>query len=142
MSGMLALQLVFAPLAENGRFFSRSIETGGHLASLLAIQRGEADICAVDCVTVAYARRYRPSALEGLVEVARSPDVPALPFVTVAGDVPRLRQALRDVFVDASQAETRAALMLKDVSVLSSEDYDEIVALEAVMEQRGGLVLW
>jgi ABC-type phosphate/phosphonate transport system substrate-binding protein len=142
MSGMLALQLVFAPLAEGARFFSRAIESGGHLASLAAVQAVEADICAIDCVTVAYARRYRPSALEGLVEVARSPDVPALPFVTVAGNVPRLQQALRDVFADASQAETLATLMLKDVSFLSSEDYDEIVALEAVMERRGGLVLW
>ena len=73
MSGMLALKLVFAPLAEQGRFFSRAVETGGHLASLAAVQSGDADVCAIDCVCVAMAKRYRPSALEGLVEIGRSP---------------------------------------------------------------------
>jgi ABC-type phosphate/phosphonate transport system substrate-binding protein len=142
MSGMLALQLVFVPLAEDGIFFSRALETGGHLASLSAVQNGTADVCAIDCVTVAYARRYRPSALDGLIEVARSPDVPALPFVTVDGSVPDLRVALGGVFADASCAETLETLLLDDVSFLLPEDYDEIVALEAVMERRGGLALW
>ena len=40
MSGMLALKLVFGPYAEQGRFFGRAIETGGHLKSLAACTRG------------------------------------------------------------------------------------------------------
>jgi ABC-type phosphate/phosphonate transport system substrate-binding protein len=142
MSGMLALQLVFAPLADRGVFFANAIETGGHLASLAAVQSGIADICAVDCVTVAYARRYQPQALEGLEEVARSPDVPGLPFVTVAGDVALLRKALAEVFADTSLASIRDALLLKRFSLLDPADYDEILALEAVMESHGGLKLW
>ena len=83
---MLALKLVFAPHARDGRFFSRAIETGGHLNSLAAVRKGLADVCAIDSVCVALARRYRPEALEGLVEIARSPAVPGLPWITRAGD--------------------------------------------------------
>lgn len=142
MSGMLALQLVFSPLAEQGHFFSRAVETGGHFASLAAVQSGAADICAIDCVTVALARRYRPTALAGLVEMIHSPLVPCLPYVTVAGDIVALRDALAEVFRDESLASARAALMLKGFSLLDVVDYDDIVALEAVMESRGGLQLW
>jgi hypothetical protein len=51
-----------------------------------ALQKGEADVAAIDCVTLAYVRRYQPQALAELVEVGRSPQVPGLPFVTIAGD--------------------------------------------------------
>jgi ABC-type phosphate/phosphonate transport system substrate-binding protein len=142
MSGMLALKLVFAPLADEGQFFSRALETGGHFASLTAVQSGDADICAIDCVTVAFARRYRPQALAGLVEVARSPHVLALPYVTVGGDVDVLQDALADVLSDESLAPARTALMLKTCSLFNAEDYDDIIALEVVMELRGGLKLW
>lgn len=141
MSGMLALKLVFAPLADAGRFFGAAIETGGHVASLLAVREGQADICAIDSVCVALARRYRPELLEGLHEIARSPLVPGLPFITQAGDPPRLRDALTRAFADADLQEVRRALLLSGVSVLDERDYDHITALEAEMEARGGLRL-
>ncbi len=142
MSGMLALKLVFAPLADTGQFFSRAIQTGGHFASLAAVQSGDADICAIDCVTVAFARRHRPQALAGLVEVARSPHVLALPYVTVAGDVDVLQDVLANVLDDENLAPMRTALMLETCSLSNAEDYDDIIALEVVMELRGGLKLW
>ncbi|PZF77816.1 phosphate ABC transporter substrate-binding protein [Aestuariivirga litoralis] len=141
MSGMLALKLVFAPLAEQGRFFGRAVETGGHLASLAAVQAGRADVCAIDCVCVEMARRYRPSALEGLVEVARSPQVPGLPWITRAGDVGKIRMALRQVFADPALAEVRAALLLTGFSELPLSAYDAITEREAAMERAGGLRL-
>lgn len=141
MSGMLALKLVFAPLAEQGRFFARAVETGGHLASLAAVQAGEADVCAIDCVCVAMARRYRPSALEGLVEIARSPHVPGLPWITRAGDVEVIRAALHRVFADPALADVRAALLLTGFSALPVGAYDRITGMEAAMEGSGGLRL-
>jgi ABC-type phosphate/phosphonate transport system substrate-binding protein len=141
MSGMLALKLMFAPFAEDGRFFARAVETGGHLASLSALQKGEADVAAIDCVTVAYARLYHPQALAGLVEVARSPRVPGLPFVTIAGDIAKLRQALTDVFADESLREIREALLLDGFSLLTEADYAVIPRLETEMEAAGGLFL-
>ncbi len=143
MSGMLALKLVFAPLAKNGRYFSNTVETGGHFASLLAVQQQKADICAIDCVTVAYARKYRPAALEGLVEIARSPQVPGLPFVTRGGSVQKLQEALQTVMTDNSLYDIREALLLSGHSVLQPNAYAIIPELETKMQtcRRTGLVI-
>jgi ABC-type phosphate/phosphonate transport system substrate-binding protein len=141
MSGMLALKLFFAPLAEQGRFFSRAVETGGHLASLAAVQAGDADVCAIDCVCFAMAKRYRPSALEGLVEIGRSPAVPGLPWITRAGDPLAIRRALAAAFADPALQVARTALLLDGFSELPMRAYDRITDLEAAMEKAGGLGL-
>ncbi len=141
MSGMLALQLVFAPLAREGRFFAGAVETGGHFASLGAVRNGDADVCATDCVTVAYARRYRPQALEGLVEVARSPSVPGLPYVTRSGDPLRLRDALQYVLHNAQYQSLCNELLLTNASELEVSTYRIIPELEDAMLQNGGLIL-
>jgi ABC-type phosphate/phosphonate transport system substrate-binding protein len=142
MSGMLALQLVFAPLAQQGRFFGSAIETGGHMASLLAVQNGKADVCAIDCITVAYARRYRSHALDGLVEVTRSPAVPGLPYVTRSGDVARLHAALQDVVQDSQYEKVRNELLMRSISQLAPAAYDKIPRLEDAVQRSGGLKLW
>lgn len=141
MSGMLALKLVFAPFAQGGTFFSGAIETGGHLASLKGVREGKADVCAIDSVCVGLARRYRPQDLDGLVEIARSPRVPALPWITRAGDAERLREGLASAFADPDLNDTREALLLSGFSVLDPSAYDRITALEADVERKGGLSL-
>lgn len=141
MSGMLALKLVFAPLARQGRFFGRTVWTGGHLHSLEAVRNGKADVCAIDAVCVGLARRHRPGLLEGLVEIARSPPVPGLPYVTIAGDVDRLRAALDAAFADPALAAARDHLFLTGQSVLDPQDYAVITAHESAMNQAGGLDL-
>jgi ABC-type phosphate/phosphonate transport system substrate-binding protein len=142
MSGMLALKLVFAPLAGGGRFFKRAVETGGHDRSIAAVRTGLADICAIDSVCLAIAERHWPDELEGLHEIARSPMIPGLPFVTGPGRDPApLRQALHAAFADPSLAEAREALLLDGVSVLALADYDRILDLERAMEAQGGLKL-
>jgi ABC-type phosphate/phosphonate transport system substrate-binding protein len=141
MSGMLALQLVFAPLAEAARFFSAAHLTGGHIHSMIAVRDGTADVCAVDAVAMALARRYRPDICAGLVTIAQSPTVPALPYVTRAGNVVRLRQGLTAAFADPALAEARNALFLSGCSVLPDKAYDSILALEAEMQSAGGLHL-
>ena len=141
MSGMLAMKLVFAPLAENGRFFSRAIETGGHLRSMQAVRDGTADVCAIDAVCVGMARKYRPDDLAGLVEITRSPMVPALPLITNMGDPARIRQALHSAFADPDLQEARDQLFLSGFSTLEPRDYAVITESEAAMEQAGGLEL-
>lgn len=142
MSGMLALKAVFAPHAAAGRYFGSAVESGSHVRSLELVQAGAADVCAVDAVCVGLARRHRPALLDGLVEVARSPAVPGLPFVTRAGDVQRLRDALAAVLADPALADARDALLLTGASVLDAADYDAILRLEQSVDQQGGLVLW
>ncbi len=141
MSGMLALKLVFAPLGREGRFFAKAIETGGHLKSMAAVKAGAADVCAIDAVCYGLARRYRPQDLDGLVEIARSPLVPGLPLITVAGDAGKLRGALSLAFADPDLRETRHRLFLSGFSCLDAKDYAVITEHEALVEQAGGLEL-
>ena len=141
MSGMLALKLVFQPLATGGKFFSGAVETGSHLNSLAALRMDDADICAIDSVCVALARRYRPGDLEGLHIVGQSPLVPGLPLVTASDEVERLRLALHDALADPHLAVIRDQLLLIGQSSLGSRDYQRIVDLEVAMEKAGGLDL-
>lgn len=141
MSGMLALQLVFAPLARAGTFFGNVIWSGGHLASLAAVREGRADVCAIDAVCVGLARRYRPCDLEGLVEIARSPLVPGLPYVTNAAESSMIRRGVLSAFADPSLQTARDHLFLSGVSMLRPSDYDRILDLEARMKRAGGLKL-
>jgi ABC-type phosphate/phosphonate transport system substrate-binding protein len=134
MSGFLALKLVFAREQRLGQtdraFFSSSAETGSHVASLAAVQTGKADICAIDCVTVALLKKHRPSALQNMVEVARSPAVPGLPYVTQGGDADRLRDAVFAVMQDGAMSSVRDALLLRGASALSPQDYEIILEKE------------
>ena len=141
MSGMLALKLVFGPLAQDSSFFGNVFISGGHISSISAVREGKADICAIDSVCLALARRYRPGDLLGLVEVARSPSVPGLPLVTVAGDVDMIRQGLTSAFADPKLTEARQALLISGFSVLDSQAYDRILDLESQMQKSGGLDL-
>jgi ABC-type phosphate/phosphonate transport system substrate-binding protein len=146
MSGMLALKLVFAPFAGRQRFFAGAIETGSHMESLAAVAQGNADVCAVDCVVVAYARRHRPRLLAGLVEIARSPPVPALPYVTAAvtaaPDVARLRRAIAAAALDPQLDQARSALFIDGFSELTADDYKEILALERDIPATANVELW
>jgi ABC-type phosphate/phosphonate transport system substrate-binding protein len=139
MSGMLALKLVFAPFTSGGTFFRRSIETGSHVGSLGAVQSGKADVCAVDCVTVALLRQHRPSALAGLVEIARSPHVPALPYVTRQNNAQVLGDALNVVFNMPEMTPYLEAMLLKQVSVLPPGAYDIIPQLERAAKTQDGI---
>jgi ABC-type phosphate/phosphonate transport system substrate-binding protein len=130
MSGMLALKLVFAPFVKAGEFFERKLITGGHLNSLQAVRDGSADVCAIDAVCVALAQKYRPEVLEGLVEIAQSPMVPSLPFVTRAGNSEQLRMALTKTFSDPELKSTLEALLMNGFSNLGAGAYDRITELE------------
>lgn len=141
MSGMLALKLVFQPMAHDGRFFGDVIESGGHIRSMIAVRDGKADICAIDAVCVAMARAYRPDYLEGLVEVARSPKVPGLPFITRGGDPAAIRAALTGAMAEPDLAWARERLFLSGFSALTPQDYNRITDLESQMHKNGGLEL-
>lgn len=141
MSGMLALKLVFAPFATGGRFFAGATQSGSHINSMIAVRDGLADVCAIDAVCVAMARRYRPDCLDGLVEIARSPSVPGLPYVTRSGRSEAMRQALVAAFADSDLQDCRGQLFLSGHSVLPPQAYERITDLETAMEKAGGLEL-
>ena len=146
MSGMLALKLKFAPFAKAGNFFERTIETGSHLNSLRAVQQGKADVCAIDAVCLAMAKRYRPDLVENLTELARSPLIPGLPMVTSSDrssdELGRLRLALQAAFADPKLEQARAALLLAGATILDIDAYAIILKLERDLQRCGDLTLW
>jgi ABC-type phosphate/phosphonate transport system substrate-binding protein len=123
MSGMLALRLAGFDCGDR-------VMSGSHVNSLGMVQKGEADVCAIDAVCVALAQRYRPWLFEGLTVLGESPSVPGLPYVTRCGEASMLFAALKDVFQDNRLADVRDALLLVGISSLGASAYDVIPALE------------
>ena len=140
-SGCSALRAAIAPLSDGTAFFAEVVMSGGHAQSLDLVARGEADVCAVDCVTHALLARYRPEAVHGLRCLAESPAAPGLPYVTRVGldedSLARLRAGLRAALDDPALAEPRAALFIEGAEVLPSDAYGRILELERMARDLG-----
>lgn len=137
-SGKNALGALVAPLAtDDAPFFGAVVVTGGHVESLAAIARGDADVAAIDCITHALLARHRPAAVAGTRIVAVTAHAPAPPYVTAAStsddDLARIRAALEDAAADPSRElrAARDALLLGGVKIVDERDYARIGALEA-----------
>lgn len=65
-SGYNLFRAFVAPHADEGRFFSSVQETGGHLASIDAVSRGEADVASIDCITFGNTLRFDPQRVAGV----------------------------------------------------------------------------
>lgn len=126
-SGMNALREFVIPAANGRRFFREVQWSGGHLCSLQALQRGDADCAAIDCVAWELVRRHRPHLLDGLRVLATTPSAPAPPFVTgrrtTADCLQRMRRALQAVSTDDSLRDVRDALLLRGFEPLQESDY-------------------
>ncbi len=131
-SGMNGLRALVAPLHSGGRFFANVAVSGAHEVSVDMIQRGEADVAAVDCITYGLLQRHRPEALAGTRVIAETALAPAPPYVTSASTpestVDALRSALSSA-IDELQPETADALGLVGLSQLTVADYEPIAAL-------------
>jgi ABC-type phosphate/phosphonate transport system substrate-binding protein len=119
-------------VAQEGRspFFRQAERTGGHVASLGAVQSGRADLAAIDCVTYALLERHRPGALQGIRVLEDTASAPALPFVSAVGlhadELRILRGALEQTFADPELVEARDALLLSGVEELPLVRYEAI----------------
>ena len=133
-SGYNALRALIAPLAGGAPFFSHTIETGAHAASLGAVRDRRADVCAVDCVTWALLRRHRPASLSGLEVLCHTEPVPGLPFVTAAAasdaDVETIRRALERAFAHPDCAQARDALLISGLTMSTLDTYEPLLAME------------
>lgn len=140
-SGCHALRHAVMDLARDGRFFAEVIVTGSHRASAEAVAAGEAEVCALDCVTWALLQRSAPELASRLRVLATSEPAPALPYITrrdiATGDLQRLRAGLARACADPALAEARAALLLQGVVVLPLSAYDRILDMEAAADAAG-----
>jgi hypothetical protein len=95
-SGMNLPRRAVADIADGRPFFAKVIETGSHPGNLDRIARSEADATAVDNVTYAFWRHYRPEAARQVRVLARTPTSPAIPFVTSVATARATIAILRD----------------------------------------------
>lgn len=132
-TGMNLFRAALAPLAEGRPVFARVMETGAHAESLWAVAEGRADAAAIDCVTFAHLRRWRPAWAEAVRVLAETPATPGLPLVTAAATddatVGALRDALAAVSGDPALADARATLFLSGFDCLPQETYARVTEL-------------
>ncbi len=116
------------PAGEGVRTFFRDVAaTGSHRASIRGVLAGEADACAVDCVTHALLSDWLGGELHGTRILTTSPPAPGLPYVTAAatpdGEVRKLRDGLFAALADPALRHVREALRLSGASVLEPGEY-------------------
>ena len=117
-SGMNALFSSVQPFSVEGQFFKEIHISEAHLQSLRFIQNKQADVAAIDNVTFAILKRYRPTAVEGVRVLCHTMSAPALPYVTAINTSRAIQQkmqtALKAAFRDPELAAVREALLLKE----------------------------
>ena len=140
-SGYNALRALVATTSDARPFFSATVETGSHNRSIESVSTGEADIAAIDCVTLAL-WQCRNSALASQIRVfSQSEAYPGLPLVTSLGTGPSmlatLRACLSKMALDARFAEIRAPLLIRGFTPLELYDYTPCLQMRAVALARG-----
>ena len=140
-SGYNALRAAVAPLALRGRFFAEALVTGGHAASMAAVQEGRADIAAIDCVTLDGLRRNMPQALAGLCTIGQTSAYPGLPLITgqstSAADLRALREALATLVRDPAAADALAALGIVGFQTLPLDTYQVCIDMRLQAQALG-----
>lgn len=130
-SGYNALRKVVEPLKEGDRFFAQVIYSGSHRQSLRAIQQGEADIAAIDCVTFALLQKHQPQALAQLKVIGETPLTPGLPLITgpetTPGEVLALRKVLTSLVSEPRYRPQCRAALISGFSEVSRQQYDVIL---------------
>ncbi|MCB2006018.1 MAG: PhnD/SsuA/transferrin family substrate-binding protein [Rhodoferax sp.] len=130
-SGMNALRHTIAPLAREGRFFSRIEVSGSHMASIVAVQQGRADVAAVDCATYGLAMRAAPERLSGVRVLQATAAAPGLPLITSRALGHAQVQDLRAVLLHLHE-DVPSVLERLCVSRLHAMD---LAAYEAIRQQ-------
>ncbi len=138
-SGMNVLRHAVAPLAEQGRFFGGVLRTGSHIGSLRALAAGDADVAAIDCVTLAFVRDHLPELAQSVREIGYTAASPGLPLIASRTAPDALVAALRIALHDALESDRPRAqrLRLKGLSTLALADYARIEALEEEARAAG-----
>jgi ABC-type phosphate/phosphonate transport system substrate-binding protein len=137
-TGMNLLRAAVAPLATGRRFFGSVVETGAHARSVLAVIAGQADIAAVDAVTLALLRDRYPGLNRRLRVLGWTAQSPGLPLITAKPAlVAPLRRALSAVLADPALAPVRAALRLDGIALIDRRAYAAVPALEQAARDAG-----
>ena len=140
-SGMNVLRYAIAKYNPSAAFFSRVVQTGGHLHSLEAVVDGTADVAAIDCVSFQLIQDHWPELVDQVRSIGFSVKTCGLPFVLPKSSI---RDADLGLLVDnlnqalANTSETiRNRLHLLRFEPVVLEDYQSIVDLETFAIDSG-----
>ncbi|SEN18717.1 ABC-type phosphate/phosphonate transport system, substrate-binding protein [Duganella sp. CF517] len=138
-SGMNVLRHAVAPLAQDGRFFGKVIQSGSHAASVRMVRQGAADIAAVDCVTWGYLAREDPEASIGLKALRYSASSPGLPLIAGAAVEQELVLRLRGALLrpGARLRELMDVLSIRGFEYRDDADYALILQIQTEAEAAG-----
>lgn len=140
-SGANRLRAEIAPLAHGRAFFSAVNITGSHLASLTAVARDDADLAAIDSVTLAHLARWRPELVAQVRVLTWTVRTPGAPLITsLRTDLEHLallREALADVARDPALRATRDVLLLDGFEVVPVRHYRAAPRLADIARDLG-----
>jgi ABC-type phosphate/phosphonate transport system substrate-binding protein len=140
-SGMNLLRASIAPLADGESFFEAILFSGSHLRSAEMVTDGEADVAAVDCVSLAHFQRHYPSAVAGLRILDWTASSPSLPFIAAAATndtlLAILRSSLAAVFADRELDSVRELLFLDGVDLEPKSSFTEVLQLKRKAVELG-----
>ncbi|MEP4770810.1 MAG: PhnD/SsuA/transferrin family substrate-binding protein [Roseibium sp.] len=140
-SGMNALRHSIAPLANGEVFFSKVIESRGHLASMQAVADGIAEVAAIDAVCWQLALQEKPEMAGRLRSIGMSAKVPNLPFISSRHHdeetLQKINSAVANVLSDPETEKSRQRLRIGGFSTIDIADYAPILSMESEARDLG-----
>jgi ABC-type phosphate/phosphonate transport system substrate-binding protein len=141
-SGMNLLRAAIAPIAGGPKFFGSLWVSSSHRQSVQAVAAGEADVCAVDCVTKAHLQRLYPSEGIGSLRILDwTVATPSLPLITAAtvsdATLANIRTALHALTQDPAFDEFRDVLFLDGFDLAPVSEYSAALHLEREASRWG-----
>lgn len=131
-SGMNLLRAAVAPLAGGRPFFAAVHMSGAHLASVAMVASQEADVAAIDAVSLAHIAGFDPALAAQVRVLAWTEATPCLPYVTAASTDAATARTLRETL---ARACARAALEpVLDRLLIEGFDCDPDPGFGAVLE--------
>lgn len=143
-SGYHVTRYHLARLGETGRYFGRTVGSGGHVRSLQMILAGEIDASAIDSTVLEWELARDPT-LAGRIRVIETLGPSPIPPLVVAGEQGlALREQLRAALLALpATAEGRAILAsggLERFAAVGDSDYDAIREMKAAAQHIGNFV--
>lgn len=133
-SGMNLPRRLIAPLAEGRPYFREVKITRTHPASMSQVAAGEVDGASIDCMTYAFHKDHSPELVARLRVIARTPESPAIPFITSAStarpEVEILRAALVELSARPEHRPLLDALRIKSIGPADPSAYRRVLAYE------------
>jgi ABC-type phosphate/phosphonate transport system substrate-binding protein len=133
-SGFNALRALVATTQPQRPFFGGAVQSGGHSASIEKVRGGEADMAAVDCVTLAIWRDMHPQLAKDIAVFGETAAYPGLPLITSlstpADTLAQLRECLAAIATEARFAAVRAPFHISGFEITGLNDYNVCLQME------------